>query len=96
MYAGRVVESAPMRELLRAPRHPYAALLIQCAPSLQRARLERMPCLTGLPPNPAEPEIGCAFAPRCPRVSDRCREQRPPLTRIDALSQVACHHPLAP
>jgi oligopeptide transport system ATP-binding protein len=96
MYAGRVVESAPMRELLRAPRHPYTALLTQCAPSLHRARLDRMPCLNGQPPNPAEPEIGCAFAPRCPRASDRCREQRPPLARIDELSQVACHHPLAP
>jgi oligopeptide transport system ATP-binding protein len=96
MYAGRVVESAPMRELLRAPRHPYTALLMQCAPSLHRARLDRMPCLKGQPPNPAEPEIGCAFAPRCPRVSDRCREQRPPLTRSDELSQVACHHPLTP
>jgi oligopeptide transport system ATP-binding protein len=96
MYAGRVVESAPMRELLRAPRHPYTALLTQCAPSLHHARLDRMPCLKGQPPNPSEPEIGCAFAPRCPRVSDRCREQRPPLTRIDELSQVACHHPLSP
>jgi oligopeptide/dipeptide ABC transporter ATP-binding protein len=95
MYAGRVVESAPVRELLRAPRHPYTALLTQCAPSLRGARLDRMPCLTGQPPNPAEPEIGCAFAPRCPRVSDRCRKQRPPLARIDELSQVACHHPLA-
>jgi oligopeptide transport system ATP-binding protein len=96
MYAGRVVESAPTIELLRAPRHPYTSLLIQCAPSLQRARLDRMPCLPGQPPNPAEPEVGCAFAPRCPRVTDRCREQRPPLTRIDNLAQVACHHPLSP
>jgi oligopeptide transport system ATP-binding protein len=94
MYAGRVVESAPMRELLRAPRHPYTALLTQCAPSLHQPRRERMPCLKGQPPNPSEPEIGCAFAPRCPRVSDRCREQRPPLARIDELCQVACHHPL--
>jgi oligopeptide transport system ATP-binding protein len=96
MYAGRVVESAPMRELLRAPRHPYTALLTDCAPSLHRARLDRMPCLKGQPPNPAEPEIGCAFAPRCPRVSERCREQRPPLARVDEFSQVACHHPLSP
>ena len=96
MYAGRVVESAPARELLRTPRHPYTSLLIQCAPSLHRARLERMPCLTGQPPNPSEPDIGCAFAPRCPRASERCRGQRPPLTRIDELSEVACHHPLAP
>ena len=96
MYAGRVVESAPTPALLHAPRHPYTSLLIQCAPSLQRARLDRMPCLKGQPPNPSEPEIGCAFAPRCPRASDRCLEQRPLLTRIDELSQVACHHPLAP
>ena len=95
MYAGRVVESAPMRELLRAPRHPYTALLTQCAPSLHQPRRDRMPCLKGQPPNPSEPESGCAFAPRCPRVSDRCREQRPPLTRIDELCQVACHHPLS-
>ena len=100
MYAGRVVESAPTVELLRAPRHPYTSLLIECAPSLHRARLDRMPCLPGLPPNPVDPQIGCAFAPRCPRATDRCREERPPLTRVDgvghvAASQVACHHPLA-
>jgi oligopeptide transport system ATP-binding protein len=96
MYAGRVVESAPTMELLRAPRHPYTSLLIQCAPSLQRARLDRMPSVPGVPPDPAEPQIGCAFAPRCPRVSDRCREERPALLRIDGAAQVACHHPLAP
>jgi oligopeptide transport system ATP-binding protein len=95
MYAGRVVESAPTLELLRAPRHPYTSLLIQCAPSLHGARLDRMPSVQGLPPNPLEPEIGCAFAPRCPRVSERCREERPPLMRIDGVAQVACPHPLA-
>jgi oligopeptide/dipeptide ABC transporter ATP-binding protein len=100
MYAGRVVESAPTIELLRTPRHPYTSLLIECAPSLHRARLDRMPCLQGVPPNPLDPEIGCAFAPRCPRVTDLCREQRPPLRRVDgaavAVAQVACHHPLHP
>jgi oligopeptide transport system ATP-binding protein len=96
MYAGRVVESAPTAALLRAPRHPYTALLTQCAPSLNRARLDRMPCLSGQPPNPAERQSGCAFAPRCPRASERCREQRPPLIGIDELSEVACHHPLSP
>lgn len=96
MYAGRVVESAPTLDLLRAPRHPYTSLLIECAPSLHGARLERMPCLPGQPPNPAEPEAGCAFAPRCPRVTHRCREQRPPLRLADAHRQIACHHPLTP
>jgi oligopeptide/dipeptide ABC transporter ATP-binding protein len=101
MYAGRVVESAPTAELLRMPRHPYTSLLTECAPGLHRARLERMPCLQGVPPSPLDPEIGCAFAPRCPRVTDFCREQRPPLRRIDgaaqdAAAEVACHIPLRP
>jgi oligopeptide transport system ATP-binding protein len=96
MYAGRVVESAPTLELMRAPRHPYTSLLIQCAPSLQQARLDRMPFIQGVPPNPAEADIGCAFAARCPRVTDRCRAQRPALLRVDGGAQVACHHPLAP
>jgi oligopeptide/dipeptide ABC transporter ATP-binding protein len=96
MYAGRVVESAPTVELLRRPRHPYSALLIDCAPSLHRARLDRMPCLQGLPPSPVDAEIGCAFAPRCPRATDRCRAERPPLRRAGGLAQVACHHPAAP
>jgi oligopeptide transport system ATP-binding protein len=95
MYGGRVVESAPTHQLLRAPRHPYTALLTQCAPSLHRPRVERMPCIDGQPPSAAEPEIGCAFAPRCPRVGDRCRTQRPALTVIDERSEVACHYPLA-
>ena len=89
MYAGRVVESAPTVELLRTPRHPYTSLLIECAPSLHRARLDRMPCLHGVPPSPVGPEIGCAFAPRCPRVTDLCREQRPPLRRVAGVPQVA-------
>jgi len=96
MYAGRVVETGTTRQLLRAPRHPYTGLLTRCAPNLHAARLDRMPCLEGQPPSPTEPEIGCAFAPRCPRASGLCREQRPPLRRIDEHSEAACHHPLAP
>jgi oligopeptide/dipeptide ABC transporter ATP-binding protein len=96
VYGGRVVESAPALELLRAPRHPYTSLLIQCAPSLNRPRLDRMPTLKGQPPSPDEPEVGCAFAPRCPRVGAPCREQRPALARIDDGAQVACHYPLPP
>jgi oligopeptide transport system ATP-binding protein len=95
MYAGRVVESAPTLELLRTPRHPYTALLIQCAPRLKDPRPERMPCLAGQPPNPAEPESGCAFAPRCPRASERCLRERPPLERIAGRVELACHHPLS-
>jgi oligopeptide transport system ATP-binding protein len=94
MYAGRVVESAAAGELLRSARHPYTALLMQCVPNLRAPRLDRMPCLPGQTPSAAEPERGCAFAPRCPRATDLCREERPALRLAEGPAQVACHHPL--
>ena len=94
MYAGRVVESAPAVELMRSARHPYSALLMQCVPDLRRARTERMAFLAGQAPGAAGPERGCAFAPRCPRSTERCAQERPALVDVSAASQVACHHPL--
>ncbi|HTV95311.1 MAG TPA: ABC transporter ATP-binding protein [Steroidobacteraceae bacterium] len=96
MYAGRIVESAPAGKLLRQARHPYSALLIRCVPSLREPRGERMACLPGQAPGAADLERGCAFAPRCPRASARCHEERPPLRALEADAQVACHHPLEP
>ncbi len=95
MYAGRVVESAPAADLLRSARHPYTDLLLKCVPNLAEARLDRMPCLPGQPPSPTAIERGCAFAPRCPRVSERCRVERPALRPLGEAAQVACHHPLS-
>jgi oligopeptide transport system ATP-binding protein len=94
MYAGRVVESAPTADLMRGARHPYSALLLQCVPDLRRPRTERMPFVAGQAPGAASPERGCAFAPRCPRSTERCTHERPPLIDVDAASEVACHHPL--
>jgi oligopeptide transport system ATP-binding protein len=96
MYAGRIVESAPTAELLRAPRHPYTALLLQCVPDLRAPRSARMPSLPGQPPSAAALPPGCAFAPRCPRASERCRAQRPPLQPVAQGGELACHHPLEP
>ena len=94
MYAGRIVESAPTRELLRQARHPYTHALLQCAPTLQGPRLERMPSLAGSAPNPADVGQGCAFAPRCPRVQERCRSERPVLAApAVGTALVACHFP---
>ena len=95
LYAGRVVESATTRELLRAPRHPYTGALLECVPRLSEPRLVRMPSLAGQPPSPADRELGCAFAPRCPRASSRCREEAPALARTDGSGYVACHHPMS-
>jgi oligopeptide transport system ATP-binding protein len=96
MYAGRVVESARAGELLRRARHPYTDLLLKCVPNLAEARRDRMPCLPGQPPSPSAIERGCAFAPRCPRVSERCRAERPALRPLGETAQVACHDPLFP
>ena len=94
MYAGRVVECAGAKDLLSHPRHPYTAELLKCIPTLSGPRLTRLPTLIGQPPRPGEVLEGCAFAPRCPRASERCRAERPPL-EISAGRQTACHFPLS-
>jgi len=96
MYAGRIVESAMTAELLRQPRHPYTAELLNCVPDLSRPRLTRMPSLPGQPPDPASPITGCAFAARCRHAAERCRTERPPLQDMAGAAQVACHFPLMP
>jgi oligopeptide transport system ATP-binding protein len=94
MYAGRVVESAPTEDLMRRPRHPYSGLLTQCVPDLRRARTDRMPFVAGQAPGAADPDRGCAFAPRCPRATERCIYERPALVDVGSRAEVACHHPL--
>jgi oligopeptide/dipeptide ABC transporter ATP-binding protein len=94
MYAGSVVEYAGVHELLRRPRHPYTAGLLKCIPSLSGPRLARLPFLAGQPPSPGELTDACPFAPRCGRVQERCRTERPRLEGPPA-SQVACHFPLS-
>jgi oligopeptide transport system ATP-binding protein len=82
MYAGRIVESAATHELFRHARHPYTAELLKCIPNLAGPRLERLPTLPGQPPQAGDTFAGCAFAPRCARVAERCRVERPPLADI--------------
>jgi oligopeptide transport system ATP-binding protein len=94
MYAGRVVESAPTRDLMQSPRHPYSGLLMKCVPDLRSARTDRMPFIAGQAPGAAEPDRGCAFAPRCPRATERCTRERPALVDVGPRAEVACHHPL--
>ena len=93
MYAGRIVESSPTGELWRAPRHPYTAELLKCAPSLTGPLLSRLPTLAGQAPQPWQVGAGCAFAPRCSRATDLCRCERPELSG-PADRRAACHFPL--
>jgi oligopeptide/dipeptide ABC transporter ATP-binding protein len=89
MYAGRLVEVAPIRDIITAPRHPYTQLLIASLPSLeQKGALRGIP---GLAPLLRELPPGCAFHPRCPRAEERCRIDRPAVRPIGPEATVACH-----
>ena len=90
MYAGRKVEEAAVDDLFDTPLHPYTAVLIGATPVPGAARAERLADIPGMvPPLNALPR-GCAFAPRCPRVMERCRQERPQLTQPAAGRLVAC------
>jgi len=77
MYAGRIVEAGPVRQIFRTPAHPYTQALLESIPRLG-ARLSRLSAIEGQPPDLARLPAGCAFAPRCPRAVERCRVDAPP------------------
>ncbi|MEV0614216.1 ABC transporter ATP-binding protein [Nonomuraea sp. NPDC050404] len=89
MYAGRVVESGPARQVLGHPAHPYTAALAGSAPAAAAhgVRLEPVP---GRPPMLTGRSPGCAFAPRCPFAQERCEHERPAPVRIRE-QDVLCH-----
>ncbi len=93
MYSGRLVESGSGSALFTAPRHPYTAVLRDSEPPLAH-RVEQLTTVAGSVPRPWEVGDSCAFAARCPRADDLCRNQEPPLTGTEA--QVACWHQLGP
>jgi peptide/nickel transport system ATP-binding protein len=89
MYAGRLVEMAPIRDIITAPRHPYTRMLIDSLPSLEaRGTLHGIP---GLAPLLRELPSGCAFHPRCPMAVERCRSDKPAVREVGPAATVACH-----
>jgi peptide/nickel transport system ATP-binding protein len=89
MYAGRLVEVAPIADIITAPRHPYTRALIDSLPSLDRkGGLRGIP---GLAPSLRDLPPGCAFHPRCPLAQPRCRAEEPAFRRVAAEVSVACH-----
>jgi peptide/nickel transport system ATP-binding protein len=91
MYAGKVVEEAPVGELFARPRHPYTRGLIRSIPRIDRAgRKERLAAIAGIVPSLLEPAPGCRFAARCEFAMPVCRDATPPLRRVAADHEVAC------
>ena len=93
MYAGRVVESAPVGDVFAAPAHPYTAALLDSIPRIDGGTAKRLAGIPGQPPRPGERGDGCAFAARCPQVRERCHGEDPE-ARTRGLRTVACHAPL--
>jgi peptide/nickel transport system ATP-binding protein len=91
MYAGKVVEEAPVAELFSQPRHPYTRGLIRSIPRIDRAgRKERLAAIAGVVPSLLEPPPGCRFAARCEFAMPVCTAATPPLRRIATDHEVAC------
>ena len=81
MYAGRLVESGPVRQIFNTPKHPYTRALLESIPRMSDSR-SRLTAIDGQPPDPAALPTGCAFHPRCPDVMDRCRSEAPGETQV--------------
>ena len=77
MYAGRVVESGPVSRIFNAPAHPYTEALLNSIPRMSDSA-QRLTAIEGQPPDLAALPPGCAFAPRCVKAFDRCRQEAPP------------------
>ena len=89
MYAGRVVEQAPVAALFDDPQHPYTLGLLGAIPRLEDDK-ERLATLPGRVPPPQAMPVGCRFNPRCPFAIDQCKREAPPLVEYAPGHQVAC------
>jgi len=91
MYAGRIVESGPARDIFKNPQHPYTAGLLFSMPRLDEAEATRLATIPGQPPNLQRLPAGCAFNDRCQYAMERCRVERPALNAFAPGRMKACH-----
>ena len=89
MYAGRIVESGPVRAIFREPRHPYTQALMASVPRMDET-VERLPSIDGQPPALHRLPAGCRFAPRCRYADDRCRREYPPSFPVGPAHDASC------
>ena len=91
MYAGEVVEEAPVPDLFASPAHPYTRALLAALPALQAGGARRpLAAIPGQPPEPGARPGGCAFRPRCPDAFDRCAAERPRLIELGGERAARC------
>jgi oligopeptide/dipeptide ABC transporter ATP-binding protein len=89
MYAGRLVERAPVRTIFTKPAHPYTEALLHAMPKLTE-KSERLWSIDGQPPDLANLPPGCAFSPRCPKAEERCHHDVPPEFQVGENHHTRC------
>jgi oligopeptide/dipeptide ABC transporter ATP-binding protein len=91
MYASKVVEYAPVKELFERPLHPYTHLLFKSRPALGRSKTEKLQAIQGMVPSPLRFPGGCKFHPRCPYKKEICTREEPTLREIRPGHWARCH-----
>jgi peptide/nickel transport system ATP-binding protein len=95
MYAGRIVEQGPTRQILKSPQHPYTWSLLRAMPRLDAPPGTHLTSISGMPPDLGNLPTGCKFHPRCRFRVDRCRREEPPLAAVDAGHLARCWVPMS-
>ncbi len=91
MYLGKIVESGSKEDIFSHTAHPYTQALLSAVPEAGESRAKDRIILTGDVPSPIDPPSGCRFHTRCPRATERCRSEEPPLTDLGGGHLCACH-----
>jgi oligopeptide/dipeptide ABC transporter ATP-binding protein len=94
MYAGQIVENAPVRDIFYEPAHHYTASLLKAVPKLE-TKVDRLISIPGQPPRLDRVPEGCRFAPRCEASQDKCQRDEPPLSPLEDGHDVKCWYPLS-
>ncbi|MEW5805857.1 MAG: ABC transporter ATP-binding protein [Acidobacteriota bacterium] len=92
MYAGKIVEEAPVKSIFKEPKHPYTMGLLNSIPGVERGgSRKRLPTIGGSVPDLLNLPEGCTFAPRCPSVMERCMKKYPEMVSLDGYRSVSCY-----